>query len=70
MTNMRVPDQDLLLAEDGEMHTAECVTMGWWLLDWDVDCVQVGVPEGGQAAAQAEALTFSKAVMETVGGVL
>lgn len=56
------PDQGLVLAEDGRMHTAECVAHGWWLLDWDVDCIAVGVPEGGEQAARGERALFATAL--------
>lgn len=54
MTDNQVRDRDLTLAVDGQHHTRQCVTMGWWLLDWEADCVNVGVPPGGEEAAEAE----------------
>jgi hypothetical protein len=63
VTDTKAPDQGLKLAEDGRMHTAQCVDMGWWRLDWDVDCVHVGVPEGGAMAARAEVALFTTAIM-------
>lgn len=54
MTDTQVRDRDLTLADDGQKHTRECVTMGWWLLDWEADCVDLGVPPGGQQAVEAE----------------
>jgi hypothetical protein len=63
MIDTKAPDQGLKLAKDGQMHTPECVDMGWWLLDWDVDCVHVGVPEGGQRAALAERALFTTALV-------
>lgn len=57
-----VLDRDLVLADDGRQHTPECVTQGWWLLDWDADCVTEGVPPGGPVAAQAERALFSTAI--------
>jgi len=62
MTDTRAHDQGLKLADDGRMHTAECVDMGWWLLDWDVECVHVGVPQGGAVAAHAERALFAVAL--------
>lgn len=47
-------DRDLAIADDGQQHTRQCVTMGWWLLDWEADCVNVGIPPGGQQAAETE----------------
>lgn len=72
MTDTKAPDQGLKLADDGRLHTAECVNMGWWLLDWDVDCVHVGVPQGGHTAALAERALFSTAlaVLPVVTGAL
>jgi len=58
MSNNVTPDQGLKLAEDGRLHTAQCVSEGWSLLDWDVDCVRVGVPSGGKAAALGERALF------------
>ena len=53
---------NLIPAEDGQLHTEECVENGWWLLDWDTDCRYVGVPEGGPAAAVAERILFVGAI--------
>jgi hypothetical protein len=78
MTDTKAPDQGLTLADDGQMHTKDCVTMGWWLLDWDAECVQVGTPPGGPVAARAERALFTTAVavlqllalaLSLVGGV-
>lgn len=54
MTDTQVRDRDLTLADDGQKHTKECVAMGWWLLDWEAACADLGVPPGGQDAAEAE----------------
>jgi hypothetical protein len=62
MTDTKAPDQGLL-ADDGRMHTTECVTMGWWLLDWDADCLQVGVPAGGPESAQRERALFASVIL-------
>lgn len=63
MTDTMAPDQGLMLADDGRMHTAQCVREGWALLDWDVDCVHVGVPPGGEVKARAERALFATALM-------
>lgn len=47
-------DRDLVVADDARTHTRECVSHGWWLLDWDAECVDLGVPPGGREAAHAE----------------
>lgn len=62
MIDTKAPDQGQKLAEDGRYHLAECVDMGWWRLDWDVDCVHVGVPQGGPVAARAEVALFTVAL--------
>lgn len=59
MTDAKAPDQGLKLADDDRVHTAQCVEEGWWLLDWDVDCVHVGVPQGGELGAYNERALFS-----------
>lgn len=64
MTDNQVRDRDLMLACDGQKHTRQCVEMGWWLLDWEADCVTLGVPPGGTEAAEAE-----RAGLLTSGGV-
>lgn len=63
MIETKATDQGLKLADDGQWHTAECVNMGWWLLDWDTDCRHVGVPEGGAVAARAEQAAFATALV-------
>lgn len=63
MTDTKAPDQGLLLADDGQVHTRECVTEGWWRLDWDADCVHLGVPPGGDVKARAERALFATALM-------
>ena len=60
MTDTR--DRDLVAADDGQLHTQECVSMGWWLLDWDADCRTEGVSPGGEVAARAERALFATAV--------
>lgn len=62
MTDTKAPDQGLKFGADGRMHTAQCVNEGWDLLDWDVECVHVGVPPGGPAAALGERALFSTAI--------
>lgn len=62
MTDTKAPDQGLKEGADGRMHTAQCVDEGWDLLDWDVDCVHVGVPAGGHMAALGERALFSTAI--------
>jgi hypothetical protein len=57
-----VPGDGLKLADDGQLHTAECVNMGWWVLDWDADCRVVGTPPGGEVAARAERALFATAL--------
>lgn len=60
MTDTR--DRDLVAADDGLLHTPECVAQGWWRLDWEANCVTEGVPPGGEVAARAERALFSTAV--------
>lgn len=55
--------RNLVPADDGQLHTEECVAYGWWLLDWEADCRFLGVPPGGQRAAHAERALFSTAVI-------
>lgn len=57
MTDER--DRDLVLADDGQKHTHECVRHGWWLLDWEANCLSEGVPPGGERAARAELTLFN-----------
>lgn len=59
MNDTKATDQATKLADDGQLHTAECVDMGWWLLDWEADCLHVGVPKGGRMAARAERVLFA-----------
>lgn len=72
MTDTKAPDQGLKFGADGRMHTAQCVNEGWDLLDWDVECVHVGVPGGGRMAALGERALFvtSLTVLPVVTGAL
>jgi hypothetical protein len=62
MSDNPAPDQGPVLAEDGQLHTAECVSHGWWLLDWEATCVTHGVPDGGSASASIERSLFVAAI--------
>lgn len=63
MTDTQVRDRDLMLADDGQEHTAECVTMGWWLLDWEAACADLGVAPGGPLGARQELATFAAVLL-------
>lgn len=70
MTDTKAPDQGLALADDGQLHTTECVHQGWWRLDWDAECVTVGVPPGGEDGARQETALFSTSlILLSTGGV-
>lgn len=57
---------DLVLADDGQEHTRECVEMGWWALCWEANCVVEGVPPGGKFAASVERAAFRFVVLSAL----